>query len=932
VHKLFAAATRGRLETSPVVESNNHHHHRLHNTPAPIESSESAVILARSACHAGYLQKLGANIPEFKRRFFVLKPELNLYYFLSPNDTEPRGKLDLEGSRIEEMEHMPDGRFRFVVTWERPERRRIVLEARSKEIGSEWMEFLQSERVSTLKDKVGQLTSESEVQKNQIQDMERQIANFRMIEKDRDGAIEDAKHWKEQFQRLDEAIRLLTQRVRKPPPSAEKLTVLDTTRTATTSVEEEKKEPSLQEDVTSNDDNDNDPALLDDIMEDEQNVEEIMDVPGTYFSALSNACQQQRESLKLAAIEASTAVEDIHAANQELEAMKKRMDKAEKHLTKLWEENCTIRKTLKQKKRERRVLVREVKALQEATREMQEERTARGSLLLGDEGPMEDTLIGSDEDKLISELEEHVASSIRLHERLLVGSEFDHGAEADLNTSIEGSERLAHQSSFLRETSHGATWKIDSSSVSDNGGRNSPLQPTALQTKLHSLFDDGSASESDSEGADVNEYESIGPSISSVAAEMGDPAERRDGFASDAVESVYSDASSPERLNPMLELDEDQSYDQQPHLCPTSSQSASSRSAVTVSVQATSRLVCPLADVIETPRFSNDPTQQSREDLQVYHVTFYSQKIGLQFQKAPPPPSKPKGLLTDVIAADLAGAPNGSRTTAAELRSIAEISNLATRGRGRDTQKGDFCLVALPLDIVLVCGFEGFDDTGMNQKPNLGARLVAFNGVSVEIGQWTFDGIRKAIKSCGRPLTLSFRNDYLTSEQRAILTRAVMEVEVKRPAPRPVLQYGTRDRPPSTTPSINSALSHESDHFVNDGDHETVHSRGDDDYSTSAGSSTCWNNKPSGNSSHSEHGRLRNMCSSNSASTRRSDLRSFSEAGASSVLSSAFAPLVANLLKGVSERKEKFTPDYLHERRETLENTPQHQDFQSNLL
>jgi hypothetical protein len=179
---------------------------------------------------------------------------------------------------------------------------------------------------------------------------------------------------------------------------------------------------------------------------------------------------------------------------------------------------------------------------------------------------------------------------------------------------------------------------------------------------------------------------------------------------------------------------------------------------------------------------------------------------------------------------------------------------------------------------------------------------------------------------------LSFRNDYLTSEQRAVLTRAVMEVEVKRPPPRPVLQYPPRDRPPSTTPSINSALSHESDHFVNDGDYDTVYSRGgDDDYSTSAGSSTC-RNKPSGGSSHSGNGRLRTICSSNSVSTPRSDLRSFSEAGASSVLSSTFAPLMANLMKGVSERKERFTPDYLHERRETLENTAQHQDFQSNLL
>ena len=56
------------------------------------------------------------------------------------------------------------------------------------------------------------------------------------------------------------------------------------------------------------------------------------------------------------------------------------------------------------------------------------------------------------------------------------------------------------------------------------------------------------------------------------------------------------------------------------------------------------------------------------------------------------------------------------------------------------------------------------------------ARLVAFDGIPVEVGKWTFESIRKSIQARGRPLTLSFRNDFLTSKQREILTKAVEKI------------------------------------------------------------------------------------------------------------------------------------------------------------
>lgn len=73
---------------------------------------------------------------------------------------------------------------------------------------------------------------------------------------------------------------------------------------------------------------------------------------------------------------------------------------------------------------------------------------------------------------------------------------------------------------------------------------------------------------------------------------------------------------------------------------------------------------------------------------------------------------------------------------------------------------------------------------------------------------------------------------------------------------------------------------------------------------------------------------------------KHNKVRSFSEAGgsatttttSSSVLS-AIGPLVSNLLYRPRRRpSEPFTPEYLRRAPEFVEETPQHQDFQSELL
>jgi hypothetical protein len=846
----------------------------------------------------------------------------------------------LEKSSIEQMEQLQDGRFRFAIIW-KDQQRQIILEARSKEVGMEWIQSLRNERVSTLKDHVHALESETTSQTNRINDLDRQVQHFCMVEKDRDGALEDARNWKAKFERLEEALRLLTQQVRRPPPittmvdddkkkhnddhdsgEEKKDNAFDdgivTSDAASKGLNKNKTDDSKEATPDTNDEKTQGCALLDVTVDEDHEIDDIFEVPGTYFSSLNNACQQQRESLRLASIEAAVAVDDLQAANEKMEVMEKRMEKAEKHICKLWEENCTIRKSLKQKKREKRVLVREVKALQQFANEVhhQEEEEDAARLQHEEEPPMEDTLIGSDEERLITELEEHVASSIRLHDRFLTTNwEVDRGYQDDfLNASIEMSEA----DSALEKLQ--TTLRIESN-ASASSGRLSPLQ-------LVSLFDDDN--QSDAGESDDEETQSVAPScVSSVGAEMGD-ADGADSIMSGLpLPSIQSADSSPERPNPVLELDEEDEDDRQPNLCTASTQSLSSKSVITDNWRATTRLVSPLVDVVDTKE-SSSGVHMVNGELKVYHLTFYSRTIGIQFQKAPPAPTKPKGLLTDALTADLAEQPDCDGKTATELRSIAAISTWAKYNEEKNREV--MCPIATPKDAVLVCGFEGFDDSGNYQRPKLGARLVAFDGVSVEIGNWTFDSIRKAIKARGRPLTLSFRNDFLTTVQRTILTKAVSDMENEAPPLRRTIQYRTHhDRPPSTTPSINSAISHESDCFVNGGDNQNDNEL---DLSASvAGSSTCWQNTFSASShSRSSHHTLSNFRSLSETGGAASSFRSFSEAGSSSVLSTTFAPLMANLMKGISERKEKFTPDYLHREPESLENTPQHQDFQSNLL
>ena len=839
-------------------------------------SNDTAAAFARTSPKAGFLYKLGSNIPEFERRFFVLKPSTHLYYFLSPTDTEPRGCIELEGSSVELLETLPDGTVRFAIRLEKGNRR-VILEARSEDVGQEWMASLKNERLSYYQQELMQSKQKNLGYKQRIADLDKQVRDYKMVEKDRDGALEDAAKWKNRYEHLNEAVRLLTLQLRRPPQEANH------------------EGSSEQSDGEETDNVDGNP-----LNESISLAIEALDIRDTRFSALNNACQQLRDSVQLAAAEASTAVEDLQAATKIKEASEMRLQKAEKHLCKLWEENTAIRQELKVTKTEKRVLVKEVKTL----------RAKSADLAFLQDLPVDEIMdsssivIDSEGERLIEELEAQVESSIRLHEQLLA-------ANTSIADVIQSAPPKISASLLLNTSDSAETAKVDNSingagldkSEATSDARGSPIRP-----KILSLMDDDS---SDDDDDDDDYYEDnasgITSTLSSVGADLGEGSSL--GTTDMKERPIFPDMDSDvdsiatERQHPLLALDEqdDDSMNERG----TTALSEASKSMFTDNGQATSRLECPLADVIETGETAEDV---AKEDGKVYHLTFYSRKIGIQFQKVPPA-SFANGVLTEAMTADLAGG-NNVANTAAELRRIAAMTRRA-RGYQDDGENNTACAVATPIDAVLVCGFHGFDDTANHTRPNLGARLVAFDGVSVELGKWTFESIRKAIQARGRPLTLSFRNDFLTTQQRSILTKAVSEVDAAVPPPKRTIQYRISNAPKSlrSTQQAHSRASSVNDSF------DDMRSKHDED-----------------SVSTSSNYRYQTFSAASSVTTGTHDIRSFSEAGASSVFSSSLGPLMANLMNKASKTDADGRPHYMNRGGGSLENMASHHDFQSNLL
>eukprot|EP00591_Stephanopyxis_turris_P001673 CAMPEP_0195516144 /NCGR_PEP_ID=MMETSP0794_2-20130614/6961_1 /TAXON_ID=515487 /ORGANISM="Stephanopyxis turris, Strain CCMP 815" /LENGTH=282 /DNA_ID=CAMNT_0040644665 /DNA_START=54 /DNA_END=902 /DNA_ORIENTATION=+ len=247
-------------------------------------------------------------------------------------------------------------------------------------------------------------------------------------------------------------------------------------------------------------------------------------------------------------------------------------------------------------------------------------------------------------------------------------------------------------------------------------------------------------------------------------------------------------------------------------------------------------------------------------------------------------------------------------------------SNEGTWNRGKLS-----CQMATPVDFVVVCGFKGFDDVNQ-QRPKLGARLVAFDGISIEIGRWTFESVRKAIQARGRPMTLSFRNEMLTVQQRAVLAKAVTEVNDPPSLPTSVVHEASNQISRALRYSDTAAEPKLSP--VTEGQREVT-----DIWQPKQQHTNCYPH--SLQQVGSNNGSV-SVTSSPPREGRRSDFRSFSEVGTSSILSSTVAPFVATLMSGLAKgdtRNETFAPSYLRgESQSSLDQKPHHHDFKASLL
>jgi hypothetical protein len=860
---------------------NNNNNNNNNNDDDDIEEECTALTFAKSAPHSGYLKKLGKNIHTFKRRFFVLKPSTHLYYFMSPNDVEPRGCIDLDnfvegsgggGCQVNEIGVLPDGTFRFELVFDEEQqdlndaileddgngnvfetksgnnRQSIVLEARTEEIGREWMSKITSERLSVAKGQVDQLQmslAKSEAACAQWEESaldEKRRANE--AEVSRNVAIAEAKSWEGRFRDLNEAIRLL---------------VRDTV--AAEAVEDDGGESSSSEFLR----------------ESLQGLE----LNGTNFEDVSESFQRIRDECNEARKKKEYANESIIKLQQRLDEAEERANKAEADLAQAREDARAMQNDLKRVKREKKVLVKEVKTLHENRRQQEIENNNSKQNQLDQRNNNNTPSIRSNEDqrRLILELEEHVMSGLRLSEQFLtlngidpseVGDDFD---SSSIQTSSKASDlsplRRRKIPAVIRAKPEIVGDDLDSIQASSKASDMSPLrqmqnktsmppqthlspvnQPLQRNHQMSNLLDDDDDDEEEEEEGEPSESEvsSRPEQGSSRQSESSHPEGQSVDekpvnqnlnhiFAEEPQTDTFEQAAM--QLSKQIHTTNDASRS----LAAVASQSSeSARSKVTDNCHATTKLVKAPQDATSQSSSTNS------SDGGVYHITFYRKRLGLQFQKVPNEMGTTTGLLTNLMMkADGLDAPE---TTTTELQRIASMSQHSkNRGGNLDME----IVPVSPADAVIVCGFIGFDDSSGSIRPKVGARLVAFDGIPVEVGRWTFESIRKAIQARSRPLTLSFRNDTLSAKQQDILKKALDDIAAVSPPPQSIPanpQYISRSRGESYRQYL-------------------------DEQSLAAASSA-----------------------SSTTSSQRSRFKkhySFSETGSS--ISSAVAPLVSNLMK-----------------------------------
>jgi len=693
----------------------------------------SAHAFAKTAPLSGYLRKLGKNIHTYKRRFFVLKPATHLYYFLSPNDVEPRGCIDLDmncGCEVREVGTLPDGTFRFELIFNEEDtnsdtasvrstsshtsnsssstrkqrglhRQNIVLEARTVEIGREWIAKLKSERLSTARLEVESLRTDLVELKNIGARWERSAIEEAMradeAARQRDAAITESRVWEEKYTNLNEGIRLLTNSICSPDSG----------------------------DATSE-------FLTDAVGE--------IDISGSNFSAISTAFLQIHNEHKLL----SKRDDDAKLHILELERLAK---DAESRATTAEEELSAMQMDLRRIKREKKILVTEVRSLHAAANlEKQETAThtqfdqkqngtdsisiSRGTCE-GDDATSDTASMirlkrkaNVEENRLIIELEENVMSGLRLTDQFLtlngidpseIWDDLDNSVQA--GSSIQASKSSREDRSLTRQSTNHHHHQASAARV----GNETTQHRDYLKDRLGSLLDE-------------NDDETIVPSVTDELNVRTPHVSNKhtnqhnfdinQGRGNHVVESTHGPIFHYEGASPngepvnqnLIDRFKRESSEKEiatnnfnpPSLSVASSISESSRSRITDNGFATSKLEHRLK-AYSTPD----------EDGNVYHITFYSSRIGLQFQKVPNEVHQSTGLLTEAVTGD---GNVGTMQTAAEHKRIAIFSQHSQSNRNQQNSISIECQPATPADAILVCGFIGFDDSTGNSRPQLGGK------------------------------------------------------------------------------------------------------------------------------------------------------------------------------------------------------------------
>lgn len=885
------------------IQSNGNINSNINNNDDHVEEECTAITFAKSAPHSGYLKKLGKNIHAFKRRFFVLKPSTHLYYFMSPNDVEPRGCIDLDnfvegsdgrgGCQVNEIGVLPDGTFRFELVFNEEDeeeeqdlndaildddgdnnefetkssnnnRQSIVLEARTEEIGREWISKIKSERLSVAKNQVDQLQMSLAKLEAACAQWEESALDAKRraneAEVSRNVTIAEAKSWEGRFRDLNEAIRLLVR------------------DTATSGAEENDGESSSSSQF---------------LRESLQGLE----LNGTNFQDVSESIQRIRDDCNEARKKKEYANESIIKLQQRLDETEDRATKAEADLAQVREDARAMQNDLKRVKREKKVLVKEVKTLHENKRRQDTEtNTSKQHRLDQSSHGTPSVRSNSDQRRLILELEEHVMSGLRLSEQFLTLNGIDPSEVGDdVDSSIQTSSK-ASDISPLRRRRIPAVIRAKPEILGDDLEMSPPRQmQTIPNTPSHihlspanpslqsnclmsNLLDDDDDDDEEEEGepseSELSSRSTQGPTRQSEASHLeGRPVgEKQVNQNLNEIFAEEPQTDTFEQVALQISKQNHTTIDASRSLAAVASfqSSESARSKVTDNGHATTKLIKNPQDAV---RQSSSTTTTDGDGGGVYHITFYRKRLGLQFQKVPNEMGTTTGLLDNVMmTADGLDAPE---TTNTELQRIASMSQ-HSRNRGGNPEEMEILPVS-PVDAVIVCGFIGFDDSSGSIRPKVGARLVAFDGIPVEVGRWTFESIRKGIQARSRPLTLSFRNDILSQRQQDILKKALGDIAAAVAPP-----------PQSTIPANPQYI------LPQAGSRGESHHQYLDEQSLAAASTA-----------------------SSTTSSQRSRFKkhySFSETGSS--ISSAVVPLVSNLMKKSTtqqqqQQRQPSEPEYM---------------------